>query len=318
MKRLCCLLLAAALTLSLWGCAAEGGGEADSVLWFTSDLSDWETSTHEALSAVDYGGAVTVPALLEALLAGPPADSGLISPIPEGTRLLGWRNQDGVAVVDLSQTYGELVGVDLTLANYCIVLTLTQVEGIEAVRITLDGAPLPNGAGEALRTGDVVFSGVEEEPAELSAALYFRRTGTGELGYELRIFQLTEDDSPVRTVLEALLAGPQDTGLEPLLPQGLEIRSVRLEGGTCYVDVSQLLTEQVPQTPEEQKLVLDSLVSTLCGLDGVERVQLQVEGQDLTQYGALELPGPLQPAGGNGSEESQSSLWPAGQGAEHQ
>ena len=44
------------------------------------------------------GGPVTVPALLEALLAGPPADSGLTSPIPEGTRLLGWRNQDGVAV----------------------------------------------------------------------------------------------------------------------------------------------------------------------------------------------------------------------------
>ena len=294
MKRLCCLLLAAALTLSLWGCAAEGGGEADSVLWFTSDLSDWETSTHEALSAVDYGGAVTVPVLLEALLAGPPAGSGLVSAIPSGTRLLGCSIENGVAYVDLSQPYGDLVGVDLTLADYSITLTLAQLEEVDGVVITVNGSYREGGDGRVLHAEDVVFSGVEEEPVELSAALYFRRAGTQELGYELRVFQLTEEDDPTLAVLEALLEGPQDEGLAAILPEGLEVRSVRVENGVCYADLSAVLLESVPDSREEQELVVYSIVNTLCSLETVDGVQLLVEGEGLEEYGTLRLNGPLE------------------------
>ena len=43
---------------------------------------------------------------------------------------------------DLTSGYGTLSGIDLTLADYSVVLTLTQLEGVETVMITVDGEML--------------------------------------------------------------------------------------------------------------------------------------------------------------------------------
>ena len=293
MRKLLCVLLAATMAAALWACGPQEDG-AWAAVWFAAESTGQQVPA-TAVDSQPYTGAGTVPAMMRALLAGPQPGTGLENPFPKGTQLLGWSREGDVVTVDLSQPYGDLSGVDLTLANCCIVLTLTQIDGVEGVRVTLNGGELPNGMSWVLRPGDLVFSGVEEEPVELSAALYFRRAGTDELGYELRVLRLTEEDVPAQAVLEALLAGPQDTGLRPLLPEGLEIRSVRLENGICYVDLSSQLLEMVPAAQEDQQLLIDSIVNTLCSLGTVDAVQLQVEGQDLVQYGALELSGPLRP-----------------------
>ena len=296
MKRLLALLLAAAAGLGLLAGCAAGGEEGEGLLlWFAADQSLQEVPT-AALASQPYQGEASVPGLMDALLDGPEAGGGLTGVIPPDTRLLDWRVEDGIAQVDLSQPYGDLVGVDRTLADYGIVLTLSQLEGVDGVRITVNGGAPGGDDGGVLYPEDVVFSGVEEEPVELSAALYFRRSGTQELGYELRVFQITEESDAAATVLEALLAGPQDSGLTALLPQGLEVRSVRVENGVCYADLSAGLLESVPDSPEEQELVVYSIVNTLCSLDTVDGVELLVEGESLERYGQLELDGPLSEA----------------------
>ena len=293
MRRVVCLLLALSLALAA-GCAPEEMEQQEElVLWFAVDQSLREVPS-VALETQPYQGARTIPDLMQALLDGPGQGSGLISAIPSGTQLLEWTMEGEVAYIDLSQPYGDLVGVDLTMADYCIALTLTQLEEIEGVVITVNGSRPPDREGRILRRDDVVFSGVEEEPVERSAALYFRREGTGELGYELRVFQLTEDESLPQRVLEALLEGPQDDGLLPVLPEGLELRSVRVENGVCYADFSAVLLEQIPDREEDQELVIQSIVNTLCSLDGVNAVQLLVEGESLLEYGGLGLDQPME------------------------
>lgn len=67
--------------------------------------------------------------LMECLLSGPVSDD-LASPFPEGVYLLSQPTvEEGVCRVNLSEKYGGLSGVELTLAGYCIVLTLCQVPG---------------------------------------------------------------------------------------------------------------------------------------------------------------------------------------------
>ena len=80
--------------------------------------------------------------LLELLLAGP-EDPALGSPFPAGTTLRGLSMEEGTAHVDLSEAYGGLTGVDLTLADGCVVLTLCQLEEVEAVYLTVEGRPRP-------------------------------------------------------------------------------------------------------------------------------------------------------------------------------
>ena len=80
--------------------------------------------------------------LLELLLSGP-TGATLRSPFPAGTALRGVTVEEGVAYVDLSEAYGGLSGVDLTLADGCVVLTLCQLEEVEAVYLTVEGRPRP-------------------------------------------------------------------------------------------------------------------------------------------------------------------------------
>lgn len=290
MKRVICVLLAAAL-LGLAACSPPPEAEEDGLrLWFAAPGAEQSRDVSAALGSCAYGAEDgSVPALLSALLAGPPADSGLAQLIPQGVRLDRWSVDNRIALVELSREYDALTGIDRTLADYCVALTLCQLPGVDGVRLS-DGG---NGEGRLLRAGDAIFSGAEEEPVEVTAALYFRRAGSRTLGYELRVFRLTEEEAPAKAVLEALISGPEDGGLSALLPPELAVRTVWVDDGVCYADLSAALLAAPPDSAEEQELVISSLVETLCSLDKVEQVRLLVEGEPLTAYGGLDLSGPL-------------------------
>lgn len=285
-------LLALVLLISLTGCASRSHQDGAS-LWYTANLEEWDNAT-TALESTPYTGEMGVPELMEALLSGPSEKSGLVSPFPEGTHLQQWKQEGKRVTVDLSWPYGDLVGIELTLADYCITLTLTQLEGVEEVCITVNGNQLPYRDRQVFTAQDVMFTGAEEEPVEVTAALHFRRKDSQELGFEFRVFRLTESDSVAQVVLEALIAGPQDEGLERILPADLKVLSARQEGKVCYVDLSGVFLQQIPQQEWEQQMVIDSLVNTLCSLENVEQVQLLVEGQPLEWYGDVLVSQPTQ------------------------
>lgn len=279
MKKAIARLLAGLLLGLALGCAAGHQEEHQGVeLWFPVDPVLGKVSA--ALDACPYTGEdCSISGLMSALLAGPPADAvELTSIIPAGTRVLSWSMEDGVANVELSATYAELVGVDLTLADYCVALTLTQLPEVEGVRITVNGGGQSYRERRALYPGDVLFSGAEETPVEVTAALYFRREGGDALGFEFRKFRLTEDKAPVKTVLAALIAGPEDKGLLPLLPSELTVRSAWVDEGVCSADLSAQLLD-IPE--EERALAISSIVETLCSLDSVDQVQILIEGQPM-------------------------------------
>lgn len=279
------------LALLLAACADPGGETEDGLrLWFSTPAGQQSWDVSPAMSSVPYEGAETIPALLEALLAGPAPDSGLVSPIPADTQVVRWAVDGRVAQVELSGPYAELTGLDRTISDYCVALTLCQLPGVDGVLLSAGG-----GGSRLLRAGDVIFSGAEEEPVDVTAALYFRRTGGDTLSFEWRVFRLTEDEAPAKAVLEALAAGPQDEGLSALLPPGLTVRSAWVDGGVCHADLSADLLQAVPERAEDQGLVISSIVETLCSLDKVEQVELLVEGQPLTAYGSLDLSRPLSP-----------------------
>lgn len=289
MRKTAAILLAGMLAAALAACAVQEEGDGLR-LWFAASGVQQTAQASQALDTCPFLGEETVPALMEGLLAGPGGDTGLASPIPQGVELAGWSVDGRTAQVELSGPYGELAGIDRTLADACITLTLTQLGGVDAVRILCGGG---RGDWRVLRAEDVLFSGAEEEPVDVPATLYFRRVGGDTLGSELRVFRLTEDETPAKAVLEALAAGPEDSGLEALLPPDLAVLSAGLDDGVCYANLSADLLENMSGDRAGQELVVWSIVETLCSLDKVEQVQILVEGQLLERYGGVELPGPL-------------------------
>ena len=154
MKR-CFLALSVLIVLALAACAAvRSPDDAQQLqLYFAS------TENHgPAIVGQPYEGeeSPTAEQLIAALLSGPTGE-GLRSPFPAGLSLRGLSLEEGHLTVDFSEQYGGLTDVSLTLADYCVVLTLCQLDGIDSVEITISGQSTPYRSHQVLTAAEVML-----------------------------------------------------------------------------------------------------------------------------------------------------------------
>ena len=149
--------------IRLYFLAAEGGETADFTPGSALDTEGFDPDTCTALHRED-APCPNPGCLLAALLAGPKSE-GLRSPFPRNTALKswGWGEEQGRLRVMLSEQYSGLTDVSLTLADYCIALTLCQLEGVESVEIVTPGYSSVY-RGHSVLTGEdaVLDSGLTE------------------------------------------------------------------------------------------------------------------------------------------------------------
>lgn len=294
LSMLCALLL-------LTGCAPAGEEGNDYEVYFAAALPDSGTDDPVQGPAVQWEtrrlpqDADVLSDLVECLLSGPASD-GLRSPFPDGVYQLSAPTlTDGVCEVNLSERYGGLSGVDLTIADYCIALTLCQVEGVESVSILVEGEPISYRNHQLLRESDAVLSSAEDEPVYLSADLYYLRQEGG-LAVEHRELLVPSGSAPEAVLLQALLSGPETEGLSaPLTGEARVIDLWVDDGGICYVNFDAAFLSQQPASASQARLTLYAMVNTLCQLPNVDAVAFLVEGESIPDYGGVAADVPLEP-----------------------
>ena len=301
MKRLLSLLLAL-LLFALTGCANGGtwddrtylklyypapldsaqGGDAIAhvnIAWDDMSQEDTQTQAERVLM----------------LLMGECEEDGFTVPVPRGTLLRHCRVENGVAHVDFSEAYGTLSGMKLTVADYCVALSLTQITGVEQVAITVDGQELAYRDSQRFRARDVLFTDTDEPVRTLTTWLYFPN-GQGHLIAERRELTLHEGQVRCGVVMDALMEGPAGETLLPLLPEGFAVLTVRLDEGTCYLNLPSSDTELLPDGEAAQQLLMQGIVNSLCAVSGVRQVQILQDGTILARFGLIDVSQPLQPS----------------------
>lgn len=231
-------------------------------------------------------------AVLGILLSGPQS-SDLKNPFPSGTRLLSCKEEEGRITVDLSEQYGELAGVDLTIADYCITLSLCQLTGAKSVSVTVEGNALPYRDRQVFTKEDVLLSSHMEAPLSIEVTLYFANRSTGLLEGEARTLEIKEGDTTAGRIMAALLEGPKSQTLSASIPAGTKLLSVSVENGMCDVNLSQEFLESVPEDWQIQQLTVYSIVNSLTDTDSIGQVQLLVEGKTAEYYGSAPISAPL-------------------------
>lgn len=299
MKRCFPLFLAITMLLSLTACGLKGStvpSQSNYGLWFSvnPELDSGDTSA-VAWEDRQWEKEPTALDLVKALVEEGPQSEELCSPFPEGVWVRGIfvDKSTGIVQVDLSGEYRNLVGFDLTVADYCIALTLCQLPGIDTVRIKVEGELLSARDRQSLQVGDVLLSGIAEEPTTFLTTLYFPRWNGKGLTAEYRQVTRSDEDEAVEIVMTELLRGPvEDSECLPL-PEGTQVRNISIGGGLCYVDLSHDFLRNAPQSDTQATLMLYSLVNTLCSLGEVNQVLIQVGGQPLDSYGGVDTLAPL-------------------------
>lgn len=222
--------------------------------------------------------------VLSALLAGPESLE-LRSPFPPGTRVRSCREEGDLAIVDLSEAYGGLSGIGLTLADGCIVLSLCELDHIQRVYLTVEGRPRPF-RDQVFTAGDFLLDKGSDQERQQTVRLWFLRGET--LDAEERTLSLRMGDQVEIAAIQALLSGPESGELKPICPQGTQLLSLTREGENYVVDLSGGWLEG-----EEDPRRLQALAGTLLELDPEGRVVFLVEGQPLEAFGGLDLREPL-------------------------
>ncbi len=97
-------------------------------------------------------------------------------------------------------------------------------------------------------------------------------------------------------VMEELLKGPQKEGSVPTIPEGTRVLSVTVENGVAYVDFSKEFQTKHPGGSAGEIMTIYSVVNTLTGLPGVEKVQFLLEGDKQESIlGHMDTTVPIEP-----------------------
>ena len=185
--------------------------------------------------------------------------------------------------------------MELTIADYCVTLSLSQIVGIYSVRITVNGTELIYRDSNIFLAGDVLMTSQDDVVQNLSLRLYFPDRETGELTAEERLLTVYEGESQAEVILSALKAGPESESLSPLLPTGFAVLTVRTEGGICYLNLPKGDQYLMPEDETEQQRMVQGLVNSLCSARGVRQIQFLLDGEVASSLGSVEISQPFSP-----------------------
>ena len=225
------------------------------------------------------------------LLMGGYTEGGFRHPVPANARLQSCTVTGSTVVVDFSAAYGLLSGMDLSMADYCVALSLLQVPGIYTVRITVSGRDLAYRDKNYFRADDVLVTSPEDVVRNMAVQLHFPNGPL--LIPEERILTVYEGQSPTGAVMDALLTGPVSETLQPLLPEGFAVLSVRVEGNVCYLNLPQSSVDLLNGEGVSLRLVVQGVVRSLCSIRDVRQVQILVEGERRETLGNMDISQPL-------------------------
>ena len=283
--RLAALMLALCL---LAGCGAAQSGEGDGLrLYYPVPLEEHPGGDAISSVTVDWGTllreqdrASQAEAVL-ALLMGGCQEERFQSPVPSGTSLHSVEVKGGTAWVDFSGSYSQLSGMALTIADYCVALSLTQLEGVYAVRITVNGQELAYRDSNLFLASDVLLTSMDDVVRMLTAQLYFP-DAEGTLTPEERLLTQYEGQSAADVVIAALMDGPTEDGLQALIPEGVTGITARVEDGVCQLNLPSEELDAVDADTVEQ--MLRGIVTSLRSLEGISAVQVYVDGVYMDAY----------------------------------
>lgn len=215
---------------------------------------------------------------------------GAAPSIPEDVQFLSAKMDGKTAVIDVSREYYRLENMAEVTCRAAIVWTLTSLEGVEGVRMTVDGQPLHTKSGEEYgvmnRQNILIDSVITAEPTEYAILkLYFANEEGTDLVVEERVVEVNTNQAREKTIVEQLIAGPLEEGCFATIPTGTKVRDVTITGdGTCYVNLSQEFIARHSSGATGELLKVYSIVNSLCALDNVDKVQFLINGEKPEDY----------------------------------
>lgn len=207
--------------------------------------------------------------------------------IPDDVELKSVEIQEKTAYLNFNANYFSMPKNTEILCRAAMVLTMTQIEGIDSVAIQIEGSDLTDSGGKKI--GIMLASDFADNSTDIldsykntTTILYYaNKEGNALLSQSYNVVH-SNDVSMENYVLEKLLDGPELGEGYATLSSSVKLLSVSTVDAVCYVDFSKEFLNQ--KTTVQNEIVIYSIVNTLCELYHVNKVQISVEGKIDVKY----------------------------------
>lgn len=208
--------------------------------------------------------------VLEELFKGPTKEGAYLR-LPKGTTVNDVKLSDGVAHVDLSGFSGFGGVMDEAMARASIVNTLTDLDGVDKVVITVDGKDYIGASGNPV--GPMSHIDISDGK---TYKVYFSDANAEYLIPEMRTVEAGK--SPAVGIIEELIKGPTRSDLTKTIPEGTKLISLEINNGVAYVNFSREFKENHWGGSAGETMTLYSVIDSLTELPEIKRVQFLIEG----------------------------------------
>jgi len=229
-----------------------------------------------------------------------PKTEGILATVPSDIEFKSIALVNDTAIIDVSSAYYKMTDTEEVICRSSLVWTLTSLDFVQGVSITVDGQPLRSVSGNAMgvmnRNNVIIHGEISAETTEYAIlSLYFANSEKTDLAVEERVVEVNANQAREKTIVEQLIEGPKNADLTRTIPVETKIRDVTTTSdGTCYVDLTQDFVTKHSGGEMEELLTVYSIVNSLCELDYVKKVQFLVGGEKLEYYkGYLEFATPF-------------------------
>lgn len=277
------------LILCLCACGTEEVPQADVLpIYYVSD-SETKVEAHDhVMKATSSEG--KLEEILNCL-SEMPEKLEYKAPLAMGFQVLDVVQEDGKISLDVDAKYLDMPATTEVLVRAAIVRTLTQLEDVSYVGITVEGEQLFDNVGDLVGWMNaeqfINNDGNEINTYELAKVkLYFANEDGDKLIAAYREKHYSTNTSLEKFVVEELIAGPsgQIKGLYPSVNPQTKIINVMTKDGICYVNLDSNFLTVVNNVSVEVGIY--SIVNSLVELSNVNKVQILINGEVPSTFSA--------------------------------
>lgn len=201
--------------------------------------------------------------------------------VPETVALVNFYIDGNNLNLNFSEKYYDLPSVDAAFFRAAIVLTMTQLEGVDNVIFFVAGESMKDSNGKEigiLNNNSVILNSdqLNNSTNVYTTGLFFADESGEKLIEEERDVVYSENKSLEQAVVEALISGPVVNGNKRTLPKELKVINITTKDGTCYINLNKAFIDSIVDV--SAKATIYSIVNSLCELTTVNRVHILVDG----------------------------------------
>lgn len=281
----CVLLL---VVLSFTGCnEQERQGTSIDISYLNKNETKLVKETHYLVGSDIKENIVEVLTLLCAV----PENKELKATLTSGINVVTYTLDSDQVTVSLSEKYKDLPRTTEVLTRAAIVRSLTAIEGISCVMITVNGEPLTDVSGNAvgLMTADMFVDNagtkVEEEDTKVMLRLYFaNEEGDGLIAVNRELSHNADvsNVSMEKIVLEQLIKGPANDETYPVISPDTKIVSATVKDGVCYINFDNAFETAINNVTTD--VTIYSIVNSLSELSMINKVQISIDGDSDNKF----------------------------------